>query len=415
VTTRPTGHTGDPNLPNPFDSNGFDAYTSMTNEASPQPRNVSTASVHPPNGASAATAPVGRDRRRRWPLLLIGASAGTATWTGWVGLGALTGFGVVHPLPGIWDSLTVNTAITLPVGVEAYAVYALSIATDTRPITRLARRWAWTSAAGALLLGMGGQIAYHLLDSRGITTAPWWVVALVSCLPVLVLGAASLLWHLAGIDPADAGSAVSQLAISQPEVPGPVEDDRGAGVPEPPAVARGTGNGADETAPVRPPGRRPSSVTVPVFPADRGSTPRTVGRSTRGRSRHTSTATPGGTAADAEIAARLAATGTVPPVREIKATHRVGGTRAVRIRAIALDAVAASEADSTPSDPTAGREARAPVAAPDGATGPRPAESPNASTSTGNSADRPDGQQPHDEHVHRPETTSQERHHKHEK
>ena len=55
--------------------------------------------------------------RRRWPLLLIGASAGTATWSGWVGLGELTGFGVVHPLPGIWDDLTLNTAITLPSSV----------------------------------------------------------------------------------------------------------------------------------------------------------------------------------------------------------------------------------------------------------------------------------------------------------
>ena len=137
--------------------------------------------------------------RRRWPLLLIGASAGTATWSGWVGLGELTGFGVVHPLPGIWDTLTLNTAITLPVGVEAYAVYALAVATDARPLTPLARRWAWASAAGALLLGMGGQIAYHLLEAHQVQTAPWWVVALVSSLPVLVLGAASLLWHLAAL------------------------------------------------------------------------------------------------------------------------------------------------------------------------------------------------------------------------
>ena len=152
-------------------------------------------------------APAGAAGRRRWPLLLIGASAGTATWSGWVGLGELTGFGVVHPLPGIWDALTLNTAITLPVGVEAYAVYALAVATDARPLTPLARRWAWASAGGALLLGMGGQIAYHLLDARDVTTAPWWVVALVSSLPVLVLGAASLLWHLAAVTPTPAPPA----------------------------------------------------------------------------------------------------------------------------------------------------------------------------------------------------------------
>ncbi len=34
-------------------------------------------------------------------------------------------FGLVSPLPGIWPSLHLDTAITLPIGVEAYAAYAL--------------------------------------------------------------------------------------------------------------------------------------------------------------------------------------------------------------------------------------------------------------------------------------------------
>jgi len=58
-------------------------------------------------------------RPTRWPLLLIGALAAVAIWSRWVGLGGLCGIGVIHPLPGIWDSLRINTAITLPVGVEA--------------------------------------------------------------------------------------------------------------------------------------------------------------------------------------------------------------------------------------------------------------------------------------------------------
>ncbi len=129
------------------------------------------ASIH---ATARGTAP---SSRRRWPLLLIGAAAGTATWSGWVGLGQLTGFGVVHPLPGIWDGATLNTAITLPIGVEAYAVYALSVATDTRPLTTTGRRYAWASSAGALILGMAGQIAYHLMDAKAVGTAPWWIVA----------------------------------------------------------------------------------------------------------------------------------------------------------------------------------------------------------------------------------------------
>jgi hypothetical protein len=129
-----------------------------------------------------------------------------------VGLGGLTGFGLVHPLPGIWDGLVLNTAITLPIGVEAYAVYALAVATDPRPLSAPTRRYAWVSAGAALVLGMVGQVAYHLLGAAGVTSAPWWVVAAVSCLPVGVLGAASLLWHLAA-DISDEATATSSDAL----------------------------------------------------------------------------------------------------------------------------------------------------------------------------------------------------------
>jgi len=61
----------------------------------------------------------------RWPLFLIASPAAVAIWSGWVGLGGLCGFGPIHPLPGIADGFTINTAITLPVGVEAYGAYAL--------------------------------------------------------------------------------------------------------------------------------------------------------------------------------------------------------------------------------------------------------------------------------------------------
>jgi len=46
-------------------------------------------------------------------------------WSGWVGIAQKTGFARVSPLPGIWPSLHLDTTITLPVGVEAYAAYAL--------------------------------------------------------------------------------------------------------------------------------------------------------------------------------------------------------------------------------------------------------------------------------------------------
>jgi hypothetical protein len=69
----------------------------------------------------ARAAEPGRRAVRSWPLLVLAAPAAVAVWSGWVGIGRLTGFGLVRPLPGIWDSLRIDTAVTLPVGVEAYA------------------------------------------------------------------------------------------------------------------------------------------------------------------------------------------------------------------------------------------------------------------------------------------------------
>jgi hypothetical protein len=49
---------------------------------------------------------------------------------------------MVHPLPGIWDQFRLNTAITLPIGVETYAAYALRVwlsGTVPAPARRFAR------------------------------------------------------------------------------------------------------------------------------------------------------------------------------------------------------------------------------------------------------------------------------------
>lgn len=150
-----------------------------------------TAELAPAPGGS----PDGPHLVHRWPLLLIAAPAAVAVWSGWVGLGTLCGFGIVHPLPGIADGFRLNTAITLPVGVEAYGAYALGawLTPSAAPATRtFARR----SALGALALGMAGQVIYHLLAAAHADAAPWPVVMLVSCLPVLTLGFGGALTHL---------------------------------------------------------------------------------------------------------------------------------------------------------------------------------------------------------------------------
>lgn len=140
-----------------------------------------------------------RKSHSRWPLYLIGSSAAVAVWSGWVGLGEKTGFGPVHLLPGIWDSLVINTAITLPVGVEAYGAYALGAWID-RKTPETARKFAKMSALGSLGLGMLGQVAYHLLSAFHRTVAPWEIVTAVSILPVITLGFAAALYHLKGTD-----------------------------------------------------------------------------------------------------------------------------------------------------------------------------------------------------------------------
>lgn len=132
----------------------------------------------------------------QWPLYLIAAGATVTVWSGWVGLGEMTGFGRIHPLPGIWDGLTINTAITLPIGVEAYAAYALGAWLTRRTLSTATRKFASVSSVGALILGACGQVAYHLLAVGGHAEAPAWITTIVSCLPVLVLGMAATLTHL---------------------------------------------------------------------------------------------------------------------------------------------------------------------------------------------------------------------------
>ena len=147
-----------------------------------------------PRGPAAALDEASR-RVAQWPLFLIAAPAAVAVWSGWVGLGGLCGFGIVHPLPGIADGFRLNTAITLPVGVEAYGAYALG-AWLTPDTATAARTFARRSAVGALALGMAGQVIYHLLAAAHAAAAPWPVVMLVSCLPVLTLGFGAALTHL---------------------------------------------------------------------------------------------------------------------------------------------------------------------------------------------------------------------------
>ena len=227
-----------------------------------------------PGGPPAArtTGPAGGDRSaavssgtrtvRSWPLLVLAAPAAAEVWSGWVGIAQKTGFGLVSPLPGIWPSLHLDTSITLPVGVEAYAAYALRAwLAGEHSVSGRTRRFAKWSAICSFALGMAGQVAYHLLAQAGAARAPWPVTTIVSCLPVLVLAMGTALAHMLR---ADAGTAADA-------------PDHGTGGP---AVSRSPAWSAedqaevpqDQAAPRRPwpgpvlpqgPGRPRSRTTTP--------------------------------------------------------------------------------------------------------------------------------------------------------
>jgi hypothetical protein len=178
--------------------------------------------------------------------------ASVSIWVGWVGLGTMSGFGLVHPLPGIADSFTINSAITLPIGVEAYSAYALGTWLTGRPMPRTARLFAAWSSGIAMVLGLVGQVVYHVLTTTGHDKAPTPVVVFVACLPVLVLGAGATLHHLLG-DPTDVATERDEPST----VTAPVAEVAAETVPAAPATPTA------EPTKARRPARRKSKPAPP--------------------------------------------------------------------------------------------------------------------------------------------------------
>jgi hypothetical protein len=109
-----------------------------------------------------------------------------------------------------------DTSVTLPVGVECYAALALRAwLSGAESVSQRTRRFARNSAICSFLLGMAGQVAYHLLAQAGTTRAPWPVTTIVSCLPVLVLAMGTALAHMLRED------AGSRDTAGPPAAPGP--------------------------------------------------------------------------------------------------------------------------------------------------------------------------------------------------
>lgn len=144
----------------------------------------------------------GLGKPRSWPLFLLALSPFVAIWSGWIGLGSLTGFGVVHPFPGLPGAIgefKLDTTITLPIGLEAYAFYAIRVWLSP-VVSERARAFARASVLVSLTLGAGGQIAYHLMTAAHMTAAPTWLTASVACVPILAAGLGFFLGHLVHTD-----------------------------------------------------------------------------------------------------------------------------------------------------------------------------------------------------------------------
>jgi hypothetical protein len=192
--TEPDTQATEPAADRPDDRAPVDDSTQVTPVADPGTPPVADQVV--PTESATVAPKSGPARVRRWPIVLLALPAFVAIWGGWVGLGRMTGFGPTQLLPGIWDELVINSAITLPIGVEAYAAIAMNVWLSGRTRSARTRRFAMWSALGSLALGMAGQVVYHLMSASGITVAPWLITTFVSCLPVVVLGCGAALLHL---------------------------------------------------------------------------------------------------------------------------------------------------------------------------------------------------------------------------
>jgi hypothetical protein len=279
----------------------------------------------PAGGDRSAAVLSGARTMRSWPLLVLAAPAAVEVFSGWVGIAQKTGFGLVSPLPGIWPSLHLDTSITLPVGVEAYAAYALRAWLAGEPsIGGRTRRFAKWSAIFSFALGMAGQVAYHLLAQAGAARAPWPVTTAVSCLPVLVLAMGTTLAHMLH---ADAGAAADTT------------DHRTGG----PAVSRSpawstedqAGAAQDQAAPQAPvagPGPSAGSRTAPQHDRD----PRAA------------TAVPSGIGQARLAASRLTAAGKPVSRRTLRRAGIKGSNHALGALARTINAELAGTAASRP-------------------------------------------------------------------
>lgn len=140
--------------------------------------------------------PPGHRRDHIWVLFLIAACALAEVFGSWLGIASVSGFPHYGP---------VTTGWVLFVTTEGFWGYALWGWLAGAPGPR-SRRFAMTSAIVMFVLSFIGQEAAHLVAS-GRHTAPWYVVVIVTPLPLIAVGLIALLIHLRQADREEAMTA----------------------------------------------------------------------------------------------------------------------------------------------------------------------------------------------------------------
>lgn len=148
--------------------------------------------------------PGGTRRDHLWVVGIIAACALLEVWASWLGIGSVSGFPKLGRMTTGW---------ILPVSTEAYWGYALYawLAASSGPRSR---RFAMWTAVIVFTLSMLGQEAGHLL-SASRQTAPWYVQALATALPLIALGLIAILVHLRQLDREEARTAARKAAEAE--------------------------------------------------------------------------------------------------------------------------------------------------------------------------------------------------------
>jgi hypothetical protein len=148
--------------------------------------------------------PPAQRRDHIWVLFLIAACALAEVFGSWLGIASVSGFPHYGP---------VTTGWVLFATTEGFWGYALWSWLAGAPGPR-SRRFAMTSAIVMFVLSFVGQEAGHLVATAG-RAAPWYVVAIVTPLPLVAVGLIAILIHLRQADREAAEAAWRKAKASE--------------------------------------------------------------------------------------------------------------------------------------------------------------------------------------------------------